>query len=717
VVTPPGSSELPPSGAKRHLAASNTDNATRLAVTQRMSRTARAPARARAAALKREAAPRGAPPGALWPPEFSLRYLDRSVSPRDDFYRFAVGSWIKRNPVPADKSRWGAFEELVEYNYRRLHRLVEQTRHHQGAQLRTVAREVGDFYASATDSERRDRLRFAPVRGDVQRIDSIQSKDDFVRVLADFHGKGIPALFSTQVYPDKKNSRVYAFYLQQGGLSLPDREYYLAPIFRRQRKAFEEHLVRSLSLLGESNPEARRAARLVLELETELAKASRTRTDLRDEQKNYNKTTIRKLQSLAPSVPWDHYLSGRGARKLSYVIVGQPEFLAAVGRLLRQRPVSDWRTYLRWHLLRSSAPYLHRAAEAEYFRFFHRTLLGQLHPEPKWKRAVRAADRVIGDALGQLFVAEYFPPQAAARMKRLVADLREVFRDRLQKLDWMTPATRRRALAKFRRFTTKIGHPRHFRDDSRLRIDRGDYLGNIRRAIDFESRRKIARLGRRVDPDEWRMTAPMVNAYFDPTQNEIVFPAGILQPPFFDSGMDDAVNYGGIGLVIGHEITHGYDDQGRRYDERGNLRDWWTEKDAQEFQRRAKKIIAEYDGFEALPGAHVKGALTVGENIADLGGVSIAFEALQRRLARDPGRRRLIEGLTPEQRFFLSYAQIWRETVRTQDARRLLTVDEHAPGRFRVVGAVVNSPPFFEAFGVQKGDPMFRPPRLRVQIW
>jgi putative endopeptidase len=682
-----------------------------------MSRTSRALVRARPTASKRKAPLPGKRLGALRPPEFSLRYLDRSVSPRKDFYRFAVGSWIRRNPVPADKSRWGAFEELVEYNYRRLHRLVEQTVRDPNGGSGRVAREVGDFYASAMDADRRERLRFAPIVADLERVDSIQSVEDLVKVLAEFHGKGIPSLFSTMVYPDKKNSRVYAFYLQQGGLSLPDREYYLAPIFRRQRKALEQHVVRSLSLLGKSNSEARRAAQVILEVETELAKASRTRTDLRDEQKNYNKISMRKLQSLASAVNWKLYLSGRGAPKLSYVIVGQPEFLATMDALLRQRPISDWRTYVRWHLLRSSAPYLHGAAEAEYFRFYHKTLLGQQHPEPKWKRAVRSADRVIGDALGQLFVSKYFPPRAAARMKRLVADLREVFQDRLRNLQWMTPATRRRALAKFRRFTSKIGHPRHFRDDRRLRIDRRDYLGNIRRAIDFESRRKMARLGRSVDPDEWRMTAPMVNAYFDPTQNEIVFPAGILQPPFFDFRMDDAVNYGGIGLVIGHEITHGYDDQGRRYDERGNLRDWWTESDAREFQRRAKKIIREYDGFEALPGAHVKGALTVGENIADLGGVSIAFEALQRRLARDPGRRRRIEGLTPEQRFFLSYAQIWRETVRRQDARRLLTVDEHAPGRFRVIGAVENSPPFFEAFGIHEGDPMFRPDRLRVQIW
>jgi putative endopeptidase len=651
------------------------------------------------------------------PPGFSIRYLDRSVSPGDDFYRFAVGSWIKSNPVPADKSRWGAFEELVQYNYERLHALVEKHRRYRTPRLRAVAREVRRFYASAMDTRRLQKLRFAPIAADLGRIEALESTGDLVRLLADFHSKGIAAVFSTIIYPDKKRSQIYAFYVQQGGLSLPDREYYLAPEFEPQRKAYARHIVRALTLLGESTRAARRQAKLILRIETDLARISRSRIDLRDEQKNYHKTPVRNLRSRFHALNWDAYFAGRGARGISYAIVGQPEFFNAVEKLLRQRSISDWKVYLRWHLLESSAPYLHRQMEEENFRFFHQILLGQKHPEPRWKRAIRVSDRVIGDALGQLFVAEHFPPAAAERMKKLVADLREVFRDRLRTLDWMTPVTRRRALAKFARFTTKIGHPRHFRDDAKLRIDSQDYLGNVRRAIEFESRRKIARLGRQVDPDEWRMTAPMVNAYFDPTQNEIVFPAGILQPPFFDARMDDAVNYGGIGLVIGHEITHGYDDQGRRYDERGNLRDWWTRKDAREFQRRAKKIVEEYDEFEPLPGAHIKGALTVGENIADMGGMSIAFEALQRRLAKGPPRHPSIDGLTPEQRFFISYAQIWRETVRPQEARRLLTVDEHSPGRFRVVGAIQNSGSFFDTFGIRAGEPMFRPEDHRVQIW
>lgn len=655
--------------------------------------------------------------GALRAPGFSVDFMDRSISPKKDFYHYAVGSWIKKNPVPPDKSRWNSFDELNDFNAERLHRLVERTASRRGARIPLAAREVRDFYLSAMDRSRRDRIRYAPLSPGFNRIGAVRSLDELVPLLAEFHDKSIPVLFSSRVYPDRKRSDVYALYLVQDGLSLPDREYYLAPEFGPQRRAFRAHLVRSFTLAGDSPSVARREASTVLSIETALARASRSRTALRDQLKNYNRMSPSALRARVPAIPWKAYFSARGVRKVPYLIVGQPEFFEAVGKLLRQRRISDWKIYFRWHLLRTSAPYLHHQAEDEDFRFFHKELLGQQHPEPSWKRAIRAADRAIGEALGQLFVSAFYPPEAAVRMKKLVTDVREVFAGRLRHLEWMSPVTRRRALRKFRRFTAKIGHPRHPRDDSSLRIDPQDYLGNVWRALEFESRRKLARLARPVDPDEWRMTAPMVNAYYDSTQNEIVFPAGILQPPFFDARVDDAVNYGAIGLVIGHEITHGYDDQGRRSDERGNLHDWWRPSDAREFKRRARKVVAEYDAFEPLPGAHVNGALTLGENIADLGGLSIAFEALQRRLRRDPASRRTIDGLTPEQRFFISYAQIWKENVKDKDLRRLLTVDTHSPGRFRVTGAVLNSGPFYKAFGISPGDPMYRPEQSRVRIW
>jgi putative endopeptidase len=643
--------------------------------------------------------------------------MDRSVSPADDFYRFAVGSWIRKNPVPSDKSRWGAFEELIRFNHVRIHDLLERCSAHAGSSKDPVAHEVAAFYTSAMDVDRRDELGFTPIAADLARIEQVRSVEDLSRLVAGFHRQGIDLLFGTRVYPDKKNSRVYAFYIEQGGLSLPDRDYYLRPGFARQRRAYRQHMVRMFRMLGETDAASRRSARRVLGIETELAEVSRSRTELRDEQRNYHKLSIAQLCRTSRGIDWRLYLSTRETDRLRYLIVGQPEFLSELGRLVRRRPISTWRTYARWHLIRNCAPFLHAAAEREYFHFFHTILLGQRTPEPRWQRAARILDRCIGDALGQLFVARYFPPRARARMRALIDDLREVFRARLRNLSWMSAKTRRRALAKFDRFRSKVGHPDRFRDDSQLPISAGDFLGNILRATRFEIDRKVRLLGRPVDPDDWQMTAPTVNAYFDPTQNEIVFPAGILQPPFFDVNQDDAVNYGAIGLVIGHEITHGYDDQGRHFDEHGNLRDWWSARDAREFQQRARKVVKQYDAYEALPGAHVNGALTLGENIADIGGLSIAFEALQRRLARAPGHRKLLDGLTPEQRFFVSYAQIWRQTARTAEVRRLLTVDEHSPGKFRVLGAVSNLPAFFRAFGIHEGTPMWQADDQRVAIW
>jgi putative endopeptidase len=503
----------------------------------------------------------------------------------------------------------------------------------------------------------------------------------------------------------------------QGGLSLPDRDYYLKDSFATQREAYREHVKKMFELLGERPEAAAAHAVTVLELETALAKASRTRVELRDPNKNYNKFDTATLIAASPAMPWKLYLSDRDLASIPYAIVGQPEFLEAVNQLLRQRPLADWKVYLSWHLLHASAPFLPYAVEEENFNFFQKTLSGQQEPEPRWKRASHVIDRSIGEALGQLYVEKYFPPAAKARMLELVNNLKTVFRDHLDKVAWMTDATRVKALAKFNRFSQKIGYPDHFRDYSSIKIRRDDYLGNVRRAAAFEEHREIARVGKPVDKTEWGMTPPTVNAYFNPLQNEIVFPAGILQPPFFDPTMDDAVNYGGIGVVIGHEITHGYDDEGRKFDADGNLNEWWTDADAKAFEARAEKVVREYDGFEPLPGLPVNGKLTLGENIADLGGVTIAFDALERALAQDPSKRKTIDGFSPEQRFFISFAQIWRTNIRDAEARRLVTVDPHSPGQFRAVGPLMNFQPFYDAFGIKPGDPMWRAPDVRAVIW
>src|SRR5579872_549512 len=563
-------------------------------------------------------------------PRFSVEYMDRSVRPDTDFYHYACGTWLKENPVPEDKARWAGFDELQERNWHLLKEILEAAAKDSSAPEHSPVREVGDFFASAMDTNRIEELGFKPLEGDFARIAALKSADEMVRLLADLQQREVGAMFGAQVSPDARNSAIYAFHLGQGGLGLPDRDYYLTEGFAKQRQAYVAHMVKMLGLTGESKAKAEADAETILELETALAKASKSRTDLRDPVANYHKFTVAEVEAKYPDLAVKTYLTATGMSDLSEMVVRQPEFFVALDQLVKERPLDDWKTYLRWHVLRRAAPYLHRAAERESFAFYGTVLSGQPAQEPRWQRSARVIDGQIGEALGQLFVEKYFPPEARARVEELIGNLKSVFRDRLKKLDWMTDATRAKALAKFDRFTQKIGYPNKFRDYSKVEIRRDDYLGNIQRAAIFESKREFARVGQPVDKAEWRMTPQTVNAYFNPLQNEIVFPAGILQPPFFDAGMDDAVNYGGIGVVIGHEITHGYDDQGRKYDGSGNLNDWWTEADAKAFEGRAQKLVDQYSGYEALPGLKVNGRLTLGENIADLGGTSIAYEALER---------------------------------------------------------------------------------------
>ena len=651
-------------------------------------------------------------------PAFSVTYMDRTVNPGSNFYQFANGQWLKNNPVPADKSRWAAFTELAERNWYLIHEILEDAGQASSAlSPQSPRRQVGDFYGSAMDTNRIEALGLQPIAGDLERINRIQTKRDLFALLADFHQSGIGGFFGTGFGADEKDSSIYAVELGQGGLSLPDRDYYLKDSFADKLQQYRTHVQKMFTLLGEKPVAAEADAATVVILETELAKVSRSRVDLRDPNKNYNKFTGNELAAKTPALLWEVYFSGRSLASPAYEIVGQPEFFAALNQMVATRPLADWQVYLRWHLLHGSAAFLPAAFEEENFKFFGKALSGQPEQEPRWKRAAHIIDGCLGEALGQLYVEKYFPPAAKARMNELVENLKSVFHDRLQAVPWMTAATRSKALAKFTRFTQKIGCPDTFRDYSKVTIVRDDLLGNIRRAAVFESRREIARVGQAVDRTEWHMTPETVNAYFNPQQNEIVFPAGILQPPFFDVTLDDAVNYGGIGVVIGHEITHGYDDQGRKHDADGNLNDWWTEADAKEFEARAKLVEEEYNAFEPLPGLHVNGKLTLGENLADLGGVNVAYEALQRVLAKDPAKRKPVDGLTPEERFFISFAQVWRTNVRPAEAQRLVTVDPHSPGQFRAYGPLLNVPAFYDTFHIAPGSPMWRAPGQRAKVW
>ncbi len=648
---------------------------------------------------------------------FSIDYMDSSANPAEDFYRYACGRWLDTNPIPPDKSSWGAGNELQDRNFVLMKEILEEAARAEDAPSRSPRRKVGDFFASAMDSQRRNVLGFRPIAPELRRIAGISSSASFAGTIAWLHDHGIQALFDTPVGPDEKNSSVYSLYLYQGGLSLPDRDYYLKRSFGPQREAYLVHIARMFVLLGEKRQSAEAAADQIMRIETLLARSSKSRTALRDPNRNYHRYTIEALARRNAAFPWRRYFSERGVAKILYVVVGQPAFFDAASQMVQRTSKAELKVYLRWHLIHRSAPHLHKAAEEEDFDFFQRRLREKERPEPQWKRAAIVVNGAIGEASGQLYVERHFPPKARTRMVNLVKDIKSVFSDRLESIPWMTEETRKLALAKFDRFTTKIGYPEKFRDYSSVRIRRDDYLGNVRRASVFEIHRNTARIGGPIDRTEWLMTPPTVNAYFHPNLNEIVFPAGILQPPFFDFAMDDAVNLGGIGAVIGHEITHGYDDQGRKYDAEGNLRDWWSAADAHEFEARAKVIADEYSEFEPLPGTKINGLLTRGENIADLGGVRIAYEALGRRLKDGRTPRTKIDGFTPEQRFFLSYAQGWRAKIREAELRRRLTVDPHSPDRFRVLGPLVNVPEFWAAFKIPQGSPMRRPKERRVEIW
>jgi len=640
--------------------------------------------------------------------------MDRSADPREDFYRYAAGRWLDAHPLPPDRPRYGAFNELYDWNLSRLRIIAERCARKGSGSEDPAIRMVGDFYRSAMDTRRIEEARFRPVEDLWHAADQVSSPEEVAETIALFQKEGVEVGFNAFSKADDRDSAHYAFYFEQGGLSLPDREYYLSESFARTREQYGRHIVRMFALKGLTRAQAKKWSGGVLKLETLLARASRARTLLRDREKNYNRKAVKELEEEYPSLSLGRCLHLLGVRPVSYVIVGQPEFFERLDALVAKGRADDWRAYMCWRALHSCAPYLHSAAETESFDFFQRKLTGQKKEQPRWKRALRVIDTSIGESLGKVYVEENFPEEARRRANLLVDDLREVFRRRLEGVPWMSERTKELALAKFGRFRVKIGSPERFRDYSAIRIDHGDYAGNVRRSASFEVRRQARRVGRRVDRNEWLMTPPTVNAYFEETVNEIVFPAGILQPPYFDHTADDAVNYGAIGVVIGHEITHGYDDQGRKYDGEGNLRDWWTKEDKRKFNRNASAVVRAYDAQEVLPGLHVNGKLTLGENIADLGGVGMAFDALQRRLASGHGGRRKIDGLTPEQRFFVSYSQMWRQNTSEMEARRLATIDPHSPARVRGVLPARNHPAFDLAFPPRKGEGVGM---ARIGVW
>ena len=644
--------------------------------------------------------------------------MDLTVSPTEDFYHFANGNWLKNNPIPPEYSRWGSFEYLAEKNLKDLRTILEEAATDTTKPKGSNLRKIGDFYASGMDSAKIEAEGIQPIREELDRIEAVKSKKELQEAMAHLQSLGTNAGFYFFSAQDKKNSGMMIGWLYQGGLGLPDRDYYLNKDERSKhlREKYVAHVTNMFKLLGQSPEQAAQSAQTVMKVETRLAKASMTRLEQRNPVATYHKMPVKKLQKLAPDFDWTTYFQNVGVAHPGEINVAQPEFFKAIGKMMRQVRLKAWKTYLCWQFIHSAADYLNTAFINENFDFYGKTLQGKEELPPRWKRVLRETSRDLGEAVGQIYVERFFPPEAKQRALEMVMNLKAAFRERIKKVDWMSEKTRQKALHKLDAFNVKIGYPDKWKDYSGLEITRDSYVMNTLRAANFEFKRELAKIGKPVDRSEWGLTPQTVNAYYQPFMNEIVFPAAILQPPFFNAEADDAVNYGAMGVVIGHEMTHGFDDQGRQFDEKGNLNDWWTKEDAEKFKARAALLADEFDHFTPIDTFHINGKLTLGENIADLGGLNIAYDALQKALKEHPQPKK-IDGFTPEQRFFLSYAQVWRNNIRKENLILRLKTDVHSPGEFRTNGELMNLPAFYAAFGVKEGDKMYLPPEKRVKIW
>ncbi len=647
-----------------------------------------------------------------------LDHRNTDIRPQDDLFRAVNGQWLDRAPIPDDRATDGAFHHLRDRSEKRLlallEKLAEQT-HDPG----TEAQQVGDLYASFMDEDHIEELGAAPLAEDLAAVDAVDDLEALTRLLGRFARTGVAGGFGLAVFADAGQSDRYGIYVAQAGIGLPDEAYYRDGAFAEVRDAYVSHVARMLALSGLSDADAADAATRVMALETRLASHHWDQVKDRDAQATYNPTDRAGLEALSPGFDWSTYLEGLGARAdlLDDVIVREPSYVTGFAEALTDVALDDWKAWLRWHVVHDGAPLLSSGFVDENFDFYGRTLTGAPELRARWKRGVGVVESALAEALGKLYVAEHFPPDAKAQMLELVDNLTEAYRRSITKLEWMTDDTKARALEKLEKFTPKVGYPEKWRDYSKLEIRPGDLVGNLRRAASFETDRDLARVGQPVDPDEWFMSPQTVNAYYNPLMNEIVFPAAILQPPFFDPEADDAVNYGAIGAVIGHEIGHGFDDQGSRFDGDGNLKDWWTDADRSAFEERTAALIRQYDALEPAqaPGHHVNGAFTVGENIGDLGGLAIAYAAYE--ISLDGEEPPVLDGLTGQQRFFWAWAQAWRTKSRDEEVVRLLSIDPHSPPEFRCNAVVRNIDAFHDAWETDPDDDLWLDPKERVAIW
>jgi len=642
-------------------------------------------------------------------------YIDAGVRPQDDIYRYWNGKWLASFEIPADKGSYGAFTGINDKIQEQLRGIVEGLDHTPPA-AGSEAKKIADLYASFMDEARLEQLGATPIHEQFARIDALASKDDLPTLIARLNRIDVGAPYDLGVDPDEKDSTRYAVSIGQSGLGLPDRDYYRKDDekLKAVREQYIAHIEKLFTMAGESD--AHESAVQILKLETAMAALQWTRVENRNPEKTYNKLALADLDKLTPGYEWKRYLEATGiAGKVDYVIVNQPSYFTGLAKLIGETPLPVWKTYFKWHVLSAAAPYLSKDFVAARFAFSGTVLSGIPQNTPRWKRGLRLVDGAMGEAIGHLYVDRYFPPANKARMEKLVATLLEAYRRDIETLEWMGPETKIGAQAKLAKLVTKIGYPSKWRDYSSLEISRDDLLGNVQRADEFEYRRNMDKLGRPIDRTEWDMSPQTVNAYYNPLMNEIVFPAAILQPPFFDAAADDAVNYGGIVAVIGHEVSHGFDDQGSQFDADGNLHDWFTKEDHERFAAKTKALVAQYDAYEPVPGYHVNGELTLGENIADNSGLTLAYKAYQQSLGGKPAP--VIDGFSGDQRFFLGWVQVWRGKVREAEEIRMIKIDPHSPPAVRGTAPLKNLPAFYRTFDVKPGDKMYLAPDQRVLIW
>lgn len=648
---------------------------------------------------------------------YPLSNLDRSASPCTNFFQFAVGGWLTKNPIPAAYSSWGIESVMSDDNENTLHEILEHAAADRKAPEGSSEQKIGDFYASCMNTSAIEVEGAKPLTPELKRIDALQSLSELQSEVARLQGMGASVLFRLRSQQDDKNSTQQIASANQGGLGLPDRDYYMKTDGHSQelRQEYVQHIARMFELIGDSPTKAAGEAKIVMSIETKLAESSMSRVEQRNPNAVYHKMDVAQFQSLTPDFSWTEYFRDVGFPGIGSVNVRQPKFFQALNETLKSTPLPEWRIYLRWHLIHSAAPALSRKFVDETFNFFGRTLTGAKELQPRWKRCVQSTDRQLGFALGQEYVKEKFPPQARTAALKMVHNILDALHDDIQTLDWMSPATRQAALAKLSRVTIKVGYPDKWRDYSPFHVTRASYSENIFHGARYEFHRDLNKIGKPVDRTEWGMTPGEVNAYYNPSMNEIVFPAGILQPPYFDAKVDDAINYGGIGAAIGHEITHGFDDEGSQYDADGNLKNWWTDDDRKKFNARAECVAKQFDNFVAVDDVHENGHLELGESIADLGGLIIAYNAFHKTAEAKANKN--IDGFTPDQRFFLSYAQSWEGEARPEAIRMRVSVDPHPLEIFRTNGPVSNVSAFAKAFACHAGDSMARRVGEACRIW